>query len=108
MISTPRACCPCNQIETNTDIFPAINPGNPGLDVHLLLGMNPGMPVSTTGLSLTRILIPSLISLMASSGRVEISKFSLMWRALVAVVRGAVMRGFMDALGDARDDRIVE
>jgi hypothetical protein len=71
-VSTPRACCPCNQIETNTDIFPAINPGNPGLDVHLLLGMNPGMPVSTTGLSLTRVLIPSLISLIASSGRVEI------------------------------------
>ena len=29
-----------------------------GLDVHLPLGMNPGMPVSTTELSLTRVLIP--------------------------------------------------
>jgi hypothetical protein len=52
--------------------FPAINPGNLGLDVQLFLGMNPGTPVSTTGLSLIRVLIPSLISLMASSGRVEI------------------------------------
>ncbi|MGH8012975.1 MAG: hypothetical protein ACREQ4_10785 [Candidatus Binataceae bacterium] len=41
----------------NTDIFPAINPGNPGLDVHVPLGMNPRMPVSTTELSLTRVLI---------------------------------------------------
>ena len=53
-------------------LFPAINPGNPSLDVQLFLGMNPGTPVSTTGLSLIRVLIPSLISLMASSGRVEI------------------------------------
>jgi len=29
-----------------------------GLEVHLPLGMNPGMPVSTTELSLTRVLIP--------------------------------------------------
>jgi len=43
-----------------------------GVDGQLALGMNPGMPVSTTGLSLTRVLIPSLISLIASSGRVEI------------------------------------
>jgi len=45
---------------------------------QLALGMNPGMPVFTTGLSLTRVLIPSLICLIASSGRVEISKFSSM------------------------------
>jgi hypothetical protein len=32
--------------------------GNSGLNVHLSLGMNPGMPVSTTELSLTRVLIP--------------------------------------------------
>ena len=32
--------------------------GNSGLNVHLPLGMNPGMPVSTTELSLTRVLIP--------------------------------------------------
>jgi len=31
---------------------------NPGLDVHHPLGMNPGMPVLTTGLSLTRVVIP--------------------------------------------------
>ena len=38
------------------------------------LGMNPGTPVSTTALNLTRNLIPSLISRTASSGRVETSK----------------------------------
>ena len=46
--------------------------GNSGVDAQLALGMNPGMPVSTTGLSLTRVVIPSLISLIASSGRAEI------------------------------------
>lgn len=32
--------------------------GNSNLRVHFPLGMNPGMPVSTTELSLTRVLIP--------------------------------------------------
>src|SRR5579862_6374332 len=51
------------------------------------LGMNPGTPVSTTGLNLTCNLIPSLISRTASSGRVEISKFSWIQRGFVEVVR---------------------
>src|SRR5438105_209711 len=41
--------------------------------LHFPLGMNPGTPVSTTALNLIRDLIPSLISRMASSGRVETS-----------------------------------
>src|SRR5215831_926727 len=48
-----------------------------GFHVHLPLGINPGTPVSTTGLILCRVLIPSLISFIASSGSVEILKFSL-------------------------------
>jgi uncharacterized repeat protein (TIGR03803 family) len=48
------------------------------LNAHLPLGMNPGMPVFTTGLSLTRMVIPLAISSMASLGRVEISKFCSM------------------------------
>src|ERR1700688_4202776 len=32
--------------------------GNSGLNIHFSLGMNPGMPVVTTVLSLTRVLIP--------------------------------------------------
>jgi hypothetical protein len=43
---------------------------------HFCLGMNPGTPVSPTALNLTRDVIPSLISRIASSGRVETSKFS--------------------------------
>src|SRR5580704_3548703 len=53
------------------------------------LGMNPGTPVSTTALNLTRNLIPSLISRTASSGRVETSKFSLIRLGVFDVVRRA-------------------
>jgi hypothetical protein len=59
-----------------------------GFHVHLPFGINPGTPVSTTELNLCRVLIPSRISFIASSGRVEISKF------LDAAV------GFVDSLGD--------
>ncbi len=48
------------------------------LNVQFPLGMNPGMPVLTTGLSLTRVVIPLVISSMASSGRAETAKFSWM------------------------------
>lgn len=39
---------------------------SPSLQSTLSLGMNPGTPVSTTALNRTRVLIPSLISCMAS------------------------------------------
>ena len=61
------------------------------------LGMNPGTPVSTTALNLTRDLIPSLISRMASSGRVETSKFSLIRLGVFEVVRRAVPRWIAQA-----------
>ncbi len=64
---------------------------------HFRLGMNPGTPVSTTALNLTRDLIPSLISRMASSGNVETSKFSLIWLGIVEVVRRAVPRWMAQA-----------
>ena len=48
--------------------------------------MNPGKPVSTTALNLCRVLIPSLISFTASSGSVEILKFSLMRLGVLDVV----------------------
>jgi len=51
--------------------------------------MNPGTPVSTTALSLTRSLIPSLISRMAFSGSVATSKFSLIRLGVFEVVRRA-------------------
>src|ERR1700748_1333249 len=60
--------------------------------VHLPLGINPGTPVSTTALNLCRVLIPSLISFMASSGSAEISKFSWMRLGVLDVVRSAVPR----------------
>src|ERR1700757_4683816 len=60
--------------------------------VQLALGINPGTPVSTTALNLCRVLIPSVISFMASSGSVEISKFSLMRLGVLDVVRRAVPR----------------
>ena len=41
-------------------------------------GINPGTPVSTTGLKRTLFVTPSRISCMASSGKAEISKFSRM------------------------------
>ena len=64
---------------------------------HFPLGMNPGTPVSTTGLSLIRNLIPSFISRMASSGRVETSKFSLIRLGVFEVVRSAVPRWIANA-----------
>src|ERR1700730_5003648 len=63
-----------------------------GFHVHLPLGINPGTPVSTTALNLCRALIPSLISFMASSGSMEILKFSLMRLGVLDVVRRAVQR----------------
>src|ERR1700732_2504509 len=62
-----------------------------GFHVHLLLGINPGTPVSTTALNLCRVLIP-LISFIAPSGSVEILKFSLMRLGVLDVVRRAVPR----------------
>ena len=59
--------------------------------------MNPGTPVSTTALNLTRDLIPSLISRMASSGMVETSKFSLIRLGVFEVVRQAVPRWIAQA-----------
>jgi hypothetical protein len=53
---------------------------------------NPGMPVSVTGLKRILAVIPSRISRIASSERVETSKFSWIWRGLVDVVRRAVPR----------------
>src|SRR6267378_8336388 len=61
-------------------------------NVHFPLGINPGTPVSTTALNLCRVLIPSLISFIASSGSVEILKFSLMRLGVLDVVRRAVPR----------------
>src|SRR5580704_3768567 len=63
-----------------------------GFRVHFSLGINPGTPVSTTALNLCRVLIPSLISFMASSGSVEISKFSLIRLGVLEVVSRAVPR----------------
>src|SRR6202795_2394897 len=60
--------------------------------VYFPLGINPGTPVSTTALNLCRVLIPSLISFIASSGSLEISKFSLMRLGVLEVVRRAVPR----------------
>ena len=79
--------------------------------------MNPGTPVSTTALNLIRVLIPSLISRMASSGRVETSKFSLMpagglcggqerRSALDRPGERDLGRSFADPIGDSGDDRI--
>ena len=59
--------------------------------------MNPGTPVSTTELNLTRNLIPSLISRTASSGRVETPKFSLIRLGVFEVVRRAVPRWMAQA-----------
>jgi len=80
--------------------------------------MNPGTPVSTTVLNLTRDLIPSLISPMASSGMAETSKFSLIRLGVFEVVRGRpaldspgeqdLRRGLADSLGDSGDDRIFQ
>src|SRR5580765_5235827 len=67
------------------------------LSHHLPLGMNPGMPVSTTLLNLTRDLIPSVISRTASSGMAETSKFSLMRAGVFEVVRRAVPRWIAQA-----------
>jgi hypothetical protein len=39
-------------------------------------GINPGTPVSTTGLNRTLVVMPSRISCIASSGSVETPKFS--------------------------------
>jgi hypothetical protein len=44
--------------------------------VQLARGIKPGTPVLTTVLNRTLAVMPSRISRMASSGRVEISKFS--------------------------------
>src|SRR4029077_10475726 len=63
-----------------------------GFHVQLPLGINPGTPVSTTALNLCRVLIPSLISFIASSGSMEMSKFSLMRLGVLDVVRRAVPR----------------
>src|ERR1700741_499137 len=60
--------------------------------IYFPLGINPGTPVSTTALNLCRVLIPSLISFIASSGSLEISKFSLMRLGVLDVVRRAVPR----------------
>ena len=54
--------------------------------------MKPGIPVCVTGLNLYSVLIPSLISFMAVSGRVATSKFSLMRLGAFEVVRRAVPR----------------
>src|SRR5271166_2707519 len=62
-----------------------------GFHVHFPLGINPGTPVCTTALNLCRVLIP-LSSFIASSGSVEISKFSLMRLGVLDVVRSAVPR----------------
>ena len=59
--------------------------------------MNPGTPVSTTVLNLTRAVMPSLISRTASSGRVETSKFSLIRLGVFEVVRRAVPRWMAQA-----------
>ena len=59
--------------------------------------MNPGTPVSTTVLNLTRNLIPSLICRIAVSGRVETSKFSLIRLGVFEVVRRAVPRWIAQA-----------
>ncbi len=45
----------------------------------LARGMNPGTPVLTTWLKRTLFVTPSRSSCMASSGKVEISKFSWIW-----------------------------
>src|SRR5689334_4503581 len=71
--------------------------GRDGIEPHALLGMNPGTPLSTTALNLTRNLIPSLISRMALSGRVETSKFSLIRLGVFEVVRRAVPRWIAQA-----------
>jgi len=61
------------------------------------LGMNPGTPVLTTALNLTRDLIPLLISSTASSGMAEMSKFSRMRLGVFDVVNGAVPRWIAQA-----------
>src|SRR4029077_2464669 len=68
--------------------------GGPGQwsRVHRSLGINPGTPVSTTTLNRILVATPSRISCMASSGRVEISKFSWMRLGVTDVVRRAVPR----------------
>jgi hypothetical protein len=86
---------------------------------HFALGMNPGTPVFTTALNLTRDLIPSLISRTASSGMAETSKFSRMRLGVFEVVRGSrpaldspgeqhLGRGLLDSLGDSSDDRVFQ
>jgi hypothetical protein len=58
MTSTPRAVVVPVVNRDEHGHFSGNNPGDPGLEGHVPLGMNPGMPVSTTELSLTRVLIP--------------------------------------------------
>jgi hypothetical protein len=60
--------------------------------VHRPLGMNPGAPVSTTLLNRTFVATLSRISCMASSGRVDSSKFSRIRPGVTDVVRRAVPR----------------
>ena len=48
----------------------------PPYSVHLARGMNPGTPLSTTGLNRTLVVTLFRISCMASSGRTDMSKFS--------------------------------
>ena len=57
------------------------------IGVHLDRGINPGTPVPTTELKRTLAVMSSRICRIASSGRGEISKFSWIWRRLVAVVK---------------------
>lgn len=56
LAKVPRSAM--DSINTNgLATFSSDQSGDPGLDGHVPLGMNPGMPVSTTELSLTRVLI---------------------------------------------------
>ena len=54
--------------------------------------MKPGTPVLTTVLNRTLVVTPSRISPIASSGKVEISKFSRMRSGLAEAVSKAVPR----------------
>jgi len=62
------------------------------IQAYFLFGINPGIPVSVTGLYLYCVLIPSRISFIASSGRAETSKFSLIRLGFFDVVIRAVPR----------------
>jgi hypothetical protein len=66
---------------------PSVEFSSPGRGIQ-----KPGTPVSTTGVNGTFVVMPSRISGMASSGRVEISNFSRVQRGLVEVVRKALPR----------------